>query len=686
MKKKIFFLVLLLALTVHLHLEEINPESLQAKKEQQALRHEVTVVLKLVQVYVTDNKGNPVTDLSKEDFILYDNGKMQTITDFERHLLSRAERLPGPEKEVEERISETALSPSPETASRMNRKFILLLDIDRNDAPGVGKSKKAALHFLDTQVLPTDEVGVFSYSRYYGLIIHEYLTSDHDRAREAIEAIAEIPGIRPRSSTELTLEGEQERAEAEMAGAGREGGKEGMATSQTLESSGSPLNFSFVENPGDPDDIEHRTEKYIFTMRELSKAMRYIPGYKNIILFSAGIPRYLLYSADQKFRERYEEMAKEMASSSSPVYTVNTMGIKRDQTLETLSRLSGGRFFHNVEDYQKIADQIQNATSSYYVLGYSIDESWDGRYHEIKVRVNRKGCQVNAQQGYFNPKPFPELSEFEKMLHLVDVALGENPYFQTPLTFNAMALLCSRTKGSNLVLLSEIPIDTISDVAEGKAELVTFIFNTKNKIVSSAKGEIDFSSFSQKTIYHYTLSSLSPGRYECRLVLRNLKTGKAAVASSSVTITEPSKSGIMLYPPLLLIPDNKSVYLKLAGGKETEAISLTDVYPFVTSNHSPVFDVLSQETAHLFGVLVCAVGDVPDPAVKLSAHLVEHQTGLKMPLQFSVPASLKEKDTEIFLLEFKLPELKPGEYSIEISAEEVSTQSKSKVIKKFKVR
>ncbi|MDH4257932.1 MAG: VWA domain-containing protein, partial [Candidatus Aminicenantes bacterium] len=334
MKKKIFFLVLLLALTVHLHLEEINPESLQAKKEQQALRHEVTVVLKLVQVYVTDNKGNPVTDLSKEDFILYDNGKMQTITDFERHLLSRAERLPGPEKEVEERISETALSPSPETASRMNRKFILLLDIDRNDAPGVGKSKKAALHFLDTQVLPTDEVGVFSYSRYYGLIIHEYLTSDHDRAREAIEAIAEIPGIRPRSSTELTLEGEQERAEAEMAGAGREGGKEGMATSQTLESSGSPLNFSFVENPGDPDDIEHRTEKYIFTMRELSKAMRYIPGYKNIILFSAGIPRYLLYSADQKFRERYEEMAKEMASSSSPVYTVNTMGIKRDSSLE----------------------------------------------------------------------------------------------------------------------------------------------------------------------------------------------------------------------------------------------------------------------------------------------------------------------------------------------------------------
>ncbi len=686
MKKCLVVLILSLFFSSHSTIEGLGTYSFQPQKKQQALQHEVTVVLKLVQVFVTDNKGNPVTDLSKEDFILYDNGKPQTITDFEKHLLARPDKLAETERDIEERIAETALPASPETASRMNRKFILLLDMDRNDAAGVGKSKKAALHFLDTQVLPTDEVGIFSYSRYYGLVIHEYLSSGPERAREAIEAIAEIPGIRPRSSTELTLEGEEARAEAEMAGAAREGGQEGMGASQTSESTGSPLNFSFVENPGDPDDIEYRTEKYIFTMRELSKAMRYIPGYKNIILFSAGIPRYLLYSGDQRFREKYEEMAREMASSSSPVYTVNTMGIKRDQTLEMLSRLSGGRSFHNVEDYQQIAAQIQNATNSYYVLGYPIDETWDGRYHEIKVKVNRKGCRVNAQQGYFDPKPFLELSDFEKMLHLVDVALGENPYFQTPLTFNAMALPCPRTKGPNLVLLSEIPIDTISDVAEGKAELVTFIFSTKNKIVSSAKGEIDFSAFSQKTIYHYTISSLSPGRYECRLVLRNLKTGKAAVASSSVMITEPSPSGMMLYPPLFLIPDKKSVYIKLAGGKEAEAISLTDVYPFVTNNHSPVFEVLGQDISNLFGVIVCSVRDIPNPAVKLSAHLVEHQAGLKIPLQFSIPSSAKEKETEIFLLEFKLPDLNPGEYSVEIVAEEVISQAKSKVIKNLKVR
>jgi len=40
-------------------------------------QHEVKAILKLIQVYVTDNKSNPVKDLEKEDFIVYDNGLKQ---------------------------------------------------------------------------------------------------------------------------------------------------------------------------------------------------------------------------------------------------------------------------------------------------------------------------------------------------------------------------------------------------------------------------------------------------------------------------------------------------------------------------------------------------------------------------------------------------------------------------------
>jgi hypothetical protein len=46
-----------------------------ARSEQEAVRlqqrpieHQVAVTRKLIQVYVTDRKGNPVTDLGRDDF------------------------------------------------------------------------------------------------------------------------------------------------------------------------------------------------------------------------------------------------------------------------------------------------------------------------------------------------------------------------------------------------------------------------------------------------------------------------------------------------------------------------------------------------------------------------------------------------------------------------------------------
>jgi len=38
----------------------------------------------------------------------------------------------------------------------------------------------------------------------------------------------------------------------------------------------------------------------------------------------------------------------------------------------------------------------------------------DGRFHEVRVEVKRPGCQVRAQSGYFNLKPFHDYTDLEK--------------------------------------------------------------------------------------------------------------------------------------------------------------------------------------------------------------------------------------------------------------------------------
>jgi VWFA-related protein len=688
MRKKIFLFILLLAFFSQPCLYKLNSESLQAKKAEESLQHEVTVTLKLVQVFVIDKKGNPVIDLTKDDFILYDNGKLQTITDFEKHLLAR------PEKKAEEKIGVTAL-PSPKVPSRMDRKFILFLDIDRNNMPGLAKSRKAALHFIDTQVQPSDEVAVFAYSRFSGILVQEYFTSDHKRARDAVEKIKGLPGIGPITGADMTtVSGERAKAESEAK----------LSADKNVESAGarevgtrvqpeSSITQLFATQASESNDLEARTNIFIENVKALAISLRYIPGNKNIIFFSAGVPRALLFAPDQVLREKYQDMGKELAASNSPVFTVNTMGPRRVESLQILSELSGGKYFVTVDYMENIAQQIQNATSNYYVLGYYIDEAWDGKYHQIEVKAKQKGLEVHAQGGYFNRKTFDKFSKFEKQVHLIDLALSKEPYFQEPLNFSLVGLPCSQEKESNFVLLSEIAIDEVKEAVEAvkeNPELVTFILDEKNTIVASTRGEIEPSALSQKKIFHYAIFSLQPGNYECRMIIRNQETGRAAVGSCQVTIFGPIESGLRLFQPLWLVPERESFYLKAIKekkkGVQEETPSINDIYPFLSNKYSPLVDVLDQSTSKLLAVVRCSTIGIQEPNIDLSAYLIQQPEGQKIPLSFSIIESKKEKETNILFLEFQLPRLNPGTYSLNLAAEEQKTKQKSLAGKNFQVK
>ena len=648
MKKSLCVLILLMVFIAYPDLKELDLSRLQEEKKQEALQHEVTVVMKLVQVFVTDKKGNPITDLTKEDFILYDNGQLQTITDFEKHLLKR------PEAKVEERLEETPLPLPQETASRLNRKFFLLLDIERNDGLGMIKSKKAALHFIETQAFPTDELAYLTYSPRNGLVVREFLTTDHEKVKAAIEKTKELPG-------------------------GIDGG-EGVVEEREL--------------------LKRQILLYFEELRKFAKSLRYIPGYKNIILFSAGINRNLMYDSDDpSIRFELEGLSKELSSSSCPVYTVNTEGMRAlskpqgergDHSLMMISDLSGGKYFIDVARYEQFSEEIQNVTGNYYVLGYYINEQWDGKYHEIKVKVKQKGYEVHAQGGYYNPEPFKKFTKFEKKLHLLDLALSEKPRSQEPIKFPLLALPCSEDKDSNIVLISKIPLEVIEKVGVEENEIVALVFDDENIIVDSNEKKIDFSEMPRKNIYTYAIFSLPPGEYKCRMVIRNLMTGKGAVGSDSAAIPEPAQSGIRLYPPVLLVPGEKLSYQTISKKKNPEEregeVSLFDLYPFLDEDYIPQFEGMEKGTSKvLVGLRYSTVG-IQEPDISLTASLIDPKSGEKTQLSLIILSSESRDATDILLLELQLPELKTGEYSLEIIAEEARTRSRSAVVRRFRVR
>ncbi len=661
--------------------------STQQQEEFQELKHEVTVTLKLIQVFVTDKKRNPVTGLKKEDFFIYDNGKAQAITEFEQHILSLPTNITGVQPEI---LQETE-SPAPHKV--MSRKFFFIFDFAYNNARGILKAKKAALHFIDTQLQPSDEVGVLSYSSIKSLTLHENLTTNHKKVHEVVESfdLKEVHG---------RAENLESKYWAQMNNRNPlDHSEEGMKGLERAE--GLKVKLDRIESL-------YQAENFARKLTDFGKAIRYIPGYKNIILFSSGTPSSMMYGQDligseeARTRLAFENMLKELAASNSPVYTINTeelaeqlktaegMSIKLrgDFSLQSMASSTGGKYLGHIDTYQEHLETIQNLTSCYYVLGYYIEEKWDGKYHKIRVRVNQPNCDVHAQEGYFNPKPFTEYSKTEKMLHLIDLALTENPIFQTPLRFPLTALGCSIEGKPSAALFSKIPRDIIHEFSDNDVEIVSIILDEDDNIVKTERDMKNFSKLPDGNIYYYSLFFLDPAEYECRLVIRNLETGKGAVAAYPVVIFERQEQGMIeLYSPLLLISERNAFYMKgTIPSKVSDTFSVMDYLNFDSSQYAPLIEEELKSGTILSAVLPYSVSGILEPEVMISISLIDLSFGELIPLKLASLSESKHMDLFLRFIEIQIPELSSGDYAMTFSIEETKSQSSSSLTKIFEVK
>ena len=653
------------------------------------MQHEVKVTLKLIQVYVTDRKGNPISDLNKENFTVYDKGKKQILTEFERHIIS----FPA---EIKDEITTT-----PATMGRqlMPRRFFLFFDFAFNNAKGIEKSKQAALHFIDTHLMPIDEVGVIFCSAIKGLTVQEYLTLDHERVRTIVREIGikEIAGrIEDFEEEYWSLIKEDNPKDA---------AKRGYVFDPWEERQ---KELEFLAKTRETSKLQAYT--FVKRMSDMAKALRYIPGHKSIIFFSSGVPYSIvtgkywrphkekdyarMYEPSEGFRSHlsliFEDMLKELSAANCTIYALDTYDpssavgsdfqARGAFSLQKMTSETGGKYFRNINNYEEHIEKIQKVTGCYYVLGYYVDDQWDGKYHEVKVEVNRSGFKVFAQKGYFNPKPFKEYSDLERMLHLVDLALSENPLFQTPLRFPLIALPSPSRQEQNLSLWARVEKEKIRQMGEKKLEAVTLLFDDQDNIVKIERREVSLAALPEGPLYFYSSFSLPPGTYKCRLVLRNLESGRGAMASSSVSLPELRTGRLQLFPPLLLKEERDSLYLQVSR-RPAE-------FPFDRTKYTPLLEDLEAGTPCLYALIHCSGGGLEKPEIRLLVNLLKSQAeetkALAVPI--SIVERRGERDMEIFLLRIQTEGLEAGEYILYLFAEELTTGAKSQANTSFRIK
>jgi VWFA-related protein len=656
---------------------------------QKKLQYESNVTLKLVQVYVLDKHGNAVTDLTKADFDLYDDGQVQPITDFEKHELS---------------LDQTPLVPKPPVpsapVSNTNRKFFFFFDFAFNNRAGISKSRTAALDFLDKQVRPEDQVGVLSYSAKLGLTLQEYLTSDHERIRQVIEGL----GAGKFLGRAWQIQGE--------------GLKEHIAMDNALAEGGGPRS----KGDGGPGMTERlltsetsivKKEAFGFASQisDLAKTLREMPGIKNMILFSSGVPNYALFGSktfkdetnrawgNALLRDSYNEMCKELAGSNIAVYVVNVSragsalidnpyeldsfeaerDLKGDIALKKLADDSGGKYFDSINSYKDINKTIQKTTGTYYVLGYYIDEKQDGRFHDVRVEVKRKGCTVFGQKGYFNAKPFSEYSENEKLLHIIDLALADYPLFQAPVEVPLSAWpIVEEGKPAIIVSLS-LPRRLASSALANRAEALCLVFDEKGETESSTPLTITTASPNKEFYRLVFVVPTRPGRTICRIALCNMKTGYGVRGERELTIPEPGESVLRLDPPLFLTD------WRVEDTYTSPGMSLEGLYGYDAQEYSVLEGDLPAGMKKLRAALrVTSLR--PNAEIEMMAHLAETGGGEAESVPVDILRESADGPTKKFLVDLTPGELKPGLYSISIIAREKGGQAGAQTTATFTVK
>ena len=97
--------------------------------------------------------------------------------------------------------------------------------------------------------------------------------------------------------------------------------------------------------------------------------------------------------------------------------------------MQYLAKETGGRAIFNQNDLANAAMSIAEDTASYYSLAYSPDHAGEGREHKIRVKLqgeyDRRGIRVRHRRGYQHKQPETRLGE--KLQAALFMGFGDNP-------------------------------------------------------------------------------------------------------------------------------------------------------------------------------------------------------------------------------------------------------------------
>ena len=298
----------------------------------------------LIDVTVTDSKGNLVHGLPEAAFRIFDNNKLQTIATFEEHTGTPAVKM------------EPAVAPAGVYSNDYLLHLPPVLDVVIIDIANLRITDQMYLNYELTKVLEEQPDGqpLAIYLRAgNGCFLVQNFTSDRALLLAALHKA--IPRIPPT-------------------------GREYLSDIDTLHQIATYLN----QLPG-------------------RKNILWFSGGSTLYLRDDAE----LYEDPAMWRNLYDELEQERIAvypiDARGLTTYSSLSMFSQQSLmNETARATGGQAFYNNNGLTEITGRVLNSDGSFYTLTYSPhDLHFDNKWHKVRMALNEEGYHLSYRRGYF---------------------------------------------------------------------------------------------------------------------------------------------------------------------------------------------------------------------------------------------------------------------------------------------
>src|SRR5690349_21753748 len=511
-----------------------------------------TTSIVVVDVTVSDGNGKLVTNLTKDDFLLSEDGKPQTLLSCDlQHLATTA--LPAPAQQRKDQTTSPAApqpatpAANPEIKFQDRRLIVIFFDFSSMQPPEQIRAVDASIKFLGTQMTASDMVSIMVFGS--ALKTVQDFTADRDLL------ISTIRGFHIGESSEL----------ASMSDTGADSeDQSGLYVADETE-------FNIFN-----------TDRKLVALEDAARRLGPYPQKKALVYLSSGVEktgvdnqsqlRATINAAVRANVAFYPIDARGLSASApggdasqagavgSKLYSGAGQRALRDsfhnqqETLFTLASDTGGKAMLDSNDLTVGMAQVQKDINSYYILTYaSTDTAQDGRYRKIQVKLAPKLATLKAKldyrQGYYGPTTFGKMRESDKEAQLQRAIESENPITDLPIAVEIDYFRLDKSKYFVPVSV-EIPGSALAFSSKGSKQATEMDFtavvrDARNRIAASVRDTIplklDEATAGQvvrKHIQYDTGLTLAPGKYTLRFVARENGEGKVGTFETPFTVPD----------------------------------------------------------------------------------------------------------------------------------------------------